>query len=243
MKILIFGESCKDIFHYGICERLCPAAPVPVFKSIELNENGGMAMNVYNNIMAMGISCDIVTNKNWQNITKTRFVEKRSNYMFMRLDENDDEYGECEISNVDFSAYDAVIVSDYNKGFMSTDLMREISRNHNLVFLDSKKKLGDWCKNFSFIKINNLEFKNNLDNIGSELKRKMIITQGPNGCIYQNRHYSVPLVEIRDLSGAGDTFLAGLCVKYCETKNIEKSIKFANECATAVVQKRGVSII
>ena len=67
MKILIFGESCRDIFHYGICERLCPAAPVPVFKSIELSENGGMAMNVYNNIMAMGIGCDIITNKNWRN--------------------------------------------------------------------------------------------------------------------------------------------------------------------------------
>ena len=49
MKILIIGESCMDIFHYGECNRLTPEAPVPVFNSISLWKNGGMAMNVYNN--------------------------------------------------------------------------------------------------------------------------------------------------------------------------------------------------
>lgn len=243
MKILILGESCKDVFHYGICERLCPAAPVPVFKSLELIENGGMAMNVYNNTISLGADSRIITNENWNNVTKTRFVERRSNYMFMRLDEGDDKYGECDISGVDFSLYDAVVVSDYNKGFMSSELMRDISLSHDLVFLDSKRKLGDWCENFSFIKINDSEFKNNVGNLCSKIKDKMIITQGPKGCIYRGNKYSVPLVEVKDLSGAGDTFLSGLCVKFCETKDIEKSIKFANKCATSVVQKRGVSVV
>ena len=39
---------------------------------------------------------------------------------------------------------------------------------------------------------------------------------------------------------AGDTFLAGLVVKYVLTKDIDKSIEFANKCATQVVQKKGV---
>ena len=45
------------------------------------------------------------------------------------------------------------------------------------------------------------------------------------------------------MTGAGDSFLAGLVVKYLTTKNIEKSIKFANECATQVVQRKGVVTI
>ena len=50
-------------------------------------------------------------------------------------------------------------------------------------------------------------------------------------------------VPIKDVSGAGDTFLAGLVYEYMKTKNIEKSIKFAQKCTTKVVQKHGVSTI
>ena len=37
-------------------------------------------------------------------------------------------------------------------------------------------------------------------------------------------------------------FVSGLVVKYIQTKNIEESIVFANQCATSVVQKRGVGV-
>ena len=78
MKILIIGESCLDVFHYGVCKRLCPEAPVPVFNSVEIKENGGMAMNVYNNVKKFNDNVDILTNENWKNIKKTRFVEINS---------------------------------------------------------------------------------------------------------------------------------------------------------------------
>ena len=45
------------------------------------------------------------------------------------------------------------------------------------------------------------------------------------------------------MSGAGDTFIASLVVNYLKTVDIQKAIKFANLCATAVVQKRGVAIV
>jgi D-beta-D-heptose 7-phosphate kinase/D-beta-D-heptose 1-phosphate adenosyltransferase len=55
--------------------------------------------------------------------------------------------------------------------------------------------------------------------------------------------YPVEKVQIRDVSGAGDTFLSGLVAEYVLTNNIEKSILFAQQCATVVVQKPGVSTI
>ena len=50
-------------------------------------------------------------------------------------------------------------------------------------------------------------------------------------------------VEIKDLSGAGDTFLAGLVCNYLNTNDIKQAIIFANECATKVVQRRGVNVV
>ena len=55
--------------------------------------------------------------------------------------------------------------------------------------------------------------------------------------------YPVEEVEVKDTSGAGDTFVAGLCCKMIETNNHDLSIGFANECATQVVQKRGTSTL
>ena len=50
VKILVIGESCRDVFIYGECNRLCPEAPVPVFNPVKSVDNGGMARNVYRNV-------------------------------------------------------------------------------------------------------------------------------------------------------------------------------------------------
>ena len=62
-------------------------------------------------------------------------------------------------------------------------------------------------------------------------------------CKYKEKIYPVSKVEIRDYSGAGDTFLAGLVFKFLETKDMDLAIKFANECATVVVQQKGVNTV
>jgi len=243
MNILVIGESCVDIFRYGKCDRLCPEAPVPVFSFLNETKNGGMAMNVYNNLKSFDIDVDIKTNNNWQNIKKIRFVEEKSNHMFLRVDENDSEFKLVNLDNIKFENYDAIIVSDYNKGFLTKESMEFISKKHPLTLLDTKKTLGDWCKNFSFIKINGVEFDKTKHLLDDDIYEKLIITQGPKGCIYRNKTYNVPLVEVKDVSGAGDTFISGFCYMFVKSNNIDDSINFANECATKVVQKRGVSIV
>ena len=55
--------------------------------------------------------------------------------------------------------------------------------------------------------------------------------------------YSVEKVEIKDLCGAGDTFMAALSVKYLRTKDIHQAMQYANQCATQVVQMKGVNTI
>jgi bifunctional ADP-heptose synthase (sugar kinase/adenylyltransferase) len=242
MKILVIGETCKDVFNYGKVERLCPEAPVPVFNLINTIQNKGMAGNVASNLVSLGADVTLLTNINWEEISKTRFIEKKTNHMFLRLDCNDDKYGKCDLSSLDYKLWDAIILSDYNKGFLNKEDIKLIASNHPLTFLDTKKPIGKWCEDISFIKINNFEI-NKAEEITEVLNSKLIVTLGADGAKHKNKIYSVPKVEIKDLSGAGDTFISALCVKYVETKNIDIAIEFANECATKVVQKAGVSVV
>jgi D-glycero-beta-D-manno-heptose-7-phosphate kinase len=244
MRVLVVGESCIDNFTYGEANRLTPEAPVPVFNSSENVIVEGMAMNVRNNIKSLGAEVSIHTNSNWRLIEKTRFIDHRTNHMFLRVDKNDDKISHTmDLKKIDFGKYDGVVISDYNKGFLSEDDIRFISEKHELVFLDTKKILGDYCDKVKFIKINNSEYMGSERFADKSIRDKLIVTLGSKGCMYKGETFSVIKTEVKDVAGAGDTFMAGFTVKYLQTKDIIESIKFANECATIVVQKRGVSVV
>jgi len=242
VKILIIGDSCLDMFRYGICERLSPEAPVPIFKPTTTKQNGGMCVNVIDNVKALGITCDIITND--IRPVKIRYVDEVSNQILIRIDENDnvEPLSKEILEKIDFNKYNAVIISDYNKGFLSENDIKYISENHSLTFLDTKKKLGTWVENIKFIKINNKEFKENGDWLADNYKYDIIVTHGKNGAqLNQIDHFHiVDEHQVRDLSGAGDTFLAALVVKYLEKNNINEAINFANKCASWVVTQKGV---
>ncbi|MHA2055385.1 MAG: PfkB family carbohydrate kinase, partial [Candidatus Hodarchaeales archaeon] len=74
-------------------------------------------------------------------------------------------------------------------------------------------------------------------------EEKTIITLGSKGCRLGNKIYPVNKVEIKDLCGAGDTFMAALCVNFLKNKDIDIAIEFANACATKVVQLKGVNTV
>jgi len=239
-KILVIGDSCKDIFIYCGATRLCPDVPAPVLNIIEQKENPGMAKNVQRNIENY-IGCDIITNDNWRNISKTRYVHMESNYLFVRVD-TPHNIKRINLSKIDYN-YDIIIISDYNKGFLETDDIIEICKNHPNVFLDTKKTLGDWAKGAKFIKINNYEYTNSEKSIDDELYNKIIRTKGSEGCYFRGINYPVSAVEVKDTSGAGDSFISALVVKYYETSDIIESIIFANKKASNVVSKKGVTTI
>jgi len=253
MKILVIGDSCIDEFIYCDIERICPEAPVPVLKPVRSHKNPGMASNVVANLEALRAEVDLVTNTS--KILKTRYVDARSGQMAMRVDKNDKCKSIQSLAStgkampyyiMKNSNHDAIIISDYCKGFLNTYDIQQIAEMAKCpVFLDTKKQLGDWCKDINFIKINEFEHKKNFERLPNYpfILDKMIVTIGSKGCKYKNKIYPVPAVSVKDVSGAGDTFLAALVVAYLKNNNIKTAITFANECATKVVQKRGVAII
>ena len=251
MKFLVIGDSCTDKFIYGKCERICPEAPVPVFTSTGATSNGGMAKNVQANVIALGFDCDIETNKS--KIEKKRFVDRTSNQMLLRVDVGDGGTTDFfDRTKVKWDNYDAILVSDYDKGFLRDIDVNKICLEHDNVFLNTKRKFNhDIPRNIRFVQMNENELNNNhwlpLTVKGTQesyVKDKVIVTLGGRGCYYRNKVYAPPRKrEVRDLSGAGDTFLAALSVSIMKKNSIEKAIQFAQECACKVVSKRGVATI
>jgi bifunctional ADP-heptose synthase (sugar kinase/adenylyltransferase) len=119
MKILVIGDSCIDVFRYGKVNRLAPEAPVPVIVPQSETSNPGMAGNVVRNIEALGHKVDFITNEN--EIKKIRYVCSKYNHLLLRVDEGD----KCNLihpnvlENIKWDEYDAVVISDYCKGFLS----------------------------------------------------------------------------------------------------------------------------
>ena len=242
-KLLVIGESCKDIFVYCHAERLAPDLPVPVLRIIEETSNPGMAKNVEQNIKAIYPHCDLITNKDWEKVTKTRYVHRNTNHTFIRIDA-EPKVSRITMHDLPLDKYDIIAISDYNKGFLTEEDIKAICERHPNVFIDTKKKLGEWAKDAKIIKINNYEFERSKDSITPELSQKIIVTRGEHGAEYNCKLYPVvEKVEVKDSTGAGDSFFAALMVCYAETGNLDEAINFANACAAKAVTQKGVSVI
>ena len=194
----------------------------------------------------MALDIDVDFEHQQSPITKTRHIHEPSNTLLLRIDEekNIDNIGD-RLSKIDFWEYPMVVVSDYNKGFLTEEDIAYIGFKHPNVICDTKKKLGEWCKDLRFIKLNRTEFENNKEFIEENdwILEKLIITLDKDGCMYNNTMYPTEKVEIMDISGAGDTFVAGFVKEFLDTEDVPKSIQFGNRCSAQVVQKRGVTTI
>jgi D-beta-D-heptose 7-phosphate kinase/D-beta-D-heptose 1-phosphate adenosyltransferase len=245
MVITIIGELCRDVFKYGNVTRLCPEAPVPVLTDVYKEINWGMAGNVQENLLAHNpdLNINLIHQKN--TIRKIRYLDDKTNHMFLRVDEGEDEIDKLVLTPEkveDITNSDLVIVSDYNKGFLTEEVLIQIGKLSKLSIIDTKKTISeDLIDSFTFIKLNEHEYERN-KNISDKNKDKFIITLGMNGAKHDDIVFLSPSPkQTIDVSGAGDTFTAFFSLKYYETKNISESIKFANQMASIVVSKRGVA--
>jgi len=242
-KILVIGDSCKDVYNYGICERLSPEAPVPVVKLSYAEEKPGMALNVEKNLKALGHETLILTNR--ESLVKERFVDQTTMQHLLRVDRG--EEAELEpifvgilktVDNMSFD-YDCVVISDYDKGFLThekcKEIIKELSKRKVKIFVDSKKKDLS-CYDGCIIKVNEEEY--------AEMEKpptnsELIVTLGPNGASWRDKKFPVESTSVFDVCGAGDTFMASFVTAYMSTDSFEESIEFANKCAGISVKKFG----
>jgi D-beta-D-heptose 7-phosphate kinase/D-beta-D-heptose 1-phosphate adenosyltransferase len=234
-NILLIGDTCEDIYVYGCVDRISPEAPVPVFVPIYNIFKDGMAGNVRKNLEALG--CD-VTFLRGQTSKKRRFIDERSKQHLMRVDE-DVESEPIVFETAMPDVYDAIVISDYNKGTVTYELIEELAKEVTVpIFIDTKKtdlaRMGG-C----YVKINALE-KSRVTSYHPESER-LIVTHGDGGAIWNGWVIPAEKVgDVTDVCGAGDTFLAALVYEFLRTNSMRDAIKFANRAAAVTVKHVGV---
>jgi D-beta-D-heptose 7-phosphate kinase/D-beta-D-heptose 1-phosphate adenosyltransferase len=215
---------------------MSPEAPVPVMKYSKIETKAGMAGNVCLNLQAFGIDITFLTNP--EKIVKTRFIDEKSNQQILRVD--NEEKVKPLMLPVSTDNFDAVVISDYDKGYLPASKLFEIVEGSNCpVFIDSKKTFLPNKEN-CFVKINDIEYER-LDS--SCYIDNLIITKGSEGCIYKNTLYPAEKVKVYDVVGAGDTFLSALVYAYLRYKNIDKALMLANKAAALAVQQSGTYVL
>lgn len=243
INVLVVGELCEDNFIYGECKRLSPEAPVPVMNPIFTVQNPGMSGNVVENLKVLDNNLNIEHWYQTERVFKTRFVDKKTNHMFLRLDDGETfitpmTHSHERLQNI--KDFDIVIVSDYDKGFLDEEWLKYLGKFAKLSILDSKRKLTkEIVESFTFVKLNEKEFHNNPD---VKESKNIITTLGEKGAMYDGKIYVSPKPqETIDVSGAGDTFTASFILAFYKTNDIEESIIYANDKSSIVVSKRGVA--
>ena len=249
MRVLLIGDSCTDVYVYGDVKRLNPEAPVPILEPKREDSSKGMAWNVFDNLKAFGLSVFMLTNE--EKIIKTRYIHEKSNQQILRVD-NEPEIKPLPYEPpfiTDRSAYhrpphkpppkewyDVMVISDYNKGYVTQEKLFELVEwFEGPVFVDSKKtNLPDKC----YVKVNDIEYE--------KLQTKndnVIITRGGEGTEYKDKLYPAERVNVFDVVGAGDTFLAALTYGYLKYGTIEEAIPLANKAAAVAVSHRGTYVL
>lgn len=256
--VLVVGETCHDIQLEGVCARICPEGPVPLLsvtnplQLLQFQEKAplGMAGNVASNLKNLGAEVEILTNELVKPM-KVRLFDRISGQFMFRFDMADkvnESFDKDKFKEALSGEPLAVVISDYDKGFLTVDDIRWIAMVSDLAgvptYLDTKKPVGKWVSDVTLVKINQLEHAASLRVHGPEQVEdltNLIVTRGGEGCTWGLMRYRQKTPrEVRDVCGAGDTFLSALALMHVLTKDINRSIDFANHCAGLVVEHHGV---
>lgn len=233
-NLLLIGDNCTDVYRYGSIDRISPEAPVPIFKFSHEERRQGMAGNVRNNLSTLGCNVEYL---HTESSIKTRLIDTRSKQHIVRIDE-DIDCTSISLDTTNISLYDAIIISDYNKGTVSYEFVEELRKQYEgPIFVDTKKHdlaRFEGC----IIKINIFEF-NKLTSIPSE-NTDLIVTHGDKGVVWNGNIIKAINVDASDVCGAGDTFLSALTYSYLKTNDMIRAIKFANRASSITVQHSGV---
>jgi D-beta-D-heptose 7-phosphate kinase/D-beta-D-heptose 1-phosphate adenosyltransferase len=164
-----------------------------------------------------------------------------------------------------FDDYDVVLLSDYGKGVLTSNLTQQIillaksfkkpilvdpkginySKYFGATLLTPNKKEAMLATGIEIIDEQTL--KASLNQLKNELKLDYsIITLSEEGiALLDNEMKIIPTVarEVYDVTGAGDTVLASLGVAVASGLNLVEACEFANKAAAVVVAKVGSATV
>ena len=216
------------------------------------------------------IQFKIISNKHYSSPVKKRIVQ--NDHQFCRLDdesftilEKADEIHIIKFIKKNIKKFESLIISDYSKGFLTPSLVKKTIK----IFRDSKKKIFTDPKNrnveiykgSNFICPNQKEFYEFFDyqklpftkNSTLKLFKKartdaFIVTKGSKGVsVIFNKAKKIEIpqedVNVYDVTGAGDTFVALLSYLLSNNIDLINAIKIASYACAKVVQKKHTAVL
>ena len=245
MKVLVLGDVIIDKYIYGTSTRISPEAPVPVITYIDEKETRGGAGLVYENLKSLGVDVDMFETQGQVSV-KTRVI--CDGHYVTRIDDDAQSNGMDvlkQVQETDFSQYEYVILSDYNKGVLdeAKEIIAHINKYNCKVIVDPKENQwfyeGAWLVKPNYSEFESLEFDNWQGNIITTNAGEEVIAT------IDGKRYEVPVdnLEVADVTGAGDCFLASFVYALTKGYDCEKAIKVAVRGSTESVKHAGTYIL
>ena len=130
MNVLVIGDGCIDEYRYGNIRRVNPESTAPLLTYDHCIEKLGMAYNVAANLKSFGVETSMTVPANLSR--KIRYVDIRTQDHLLRIDHDVRANPYRVESNY---AYDAIVISDYNKGFITDDVILQLRKVYNLSLI------------------------------------------------------------------------------------------------------------
>ncbi len=205
----------------------------------------------------------IITDTEKPTTHKVRILGQKQ--QLLRIDYEKRDYLNKEIENniINFikskiEDIDAIIISDYAKGIITKELIKNIKQiaTNKIIIIDPKPKHKDFYSDVTLITPNLKEAKEmtnkeNIEEIGKqliqELNTPILITRGEEGMSLFDKQETTNIPtkakEVYDVSGAGDTTVATLALALTSGATLKQAAILANHAAGITVGKVGTSTV
>lgn len=244
-KVAVIGDIIIDRYIYGSSTRLSPEAPVPVVKQERIVETAGGARLVYENLKNLGVDVDLYQHNQPSSI-KTRII--CDSHYVTRFDDDHNANGEEVLDKIisdDFSQYDYVILSDYNKGVLneSRQIIKHLNSFDCKVIVDPKDHAihydGAWLVKPNYKEFSDFGFINWRGNIITTNAGENVVA------LIDNKVYDIPIdtVEVADVTGAGDCFLAAFVYGLTRDYDYKHCLELAVKGSRSSVKKLGTYVL
>ena len=239
--ISVIGDIIIDKYVYGTSTRLSPEAPVPIVTHQRTIETQGGAGLVYSNLKSLGLDVDLFDYDCPKSI-KTRVL--CDGHYVTRIDDdviaNSDDIFD-KITAQDWSEYEYVILSDYNKGTLeyAKDIIEHLNSFGCKVIVDPKRDCshyeGAWLVKPNFSEYTKFNFNTWKGNIITTNADKEVVAK------INSEEYIIPVdkVEVSDVTGAGDCFMAGFVYGLTKNYDYKKCVETAIRGSTESVKHVG----
>jgi D-beta-D-heptose 7-phosphate kinase/D-beta-D-heptose 1-phosphate adenosyltransferase len=183
------------------------------------------------NLQAFGFS-EVTLMSSGETSIKNRYMDIKSRRCLLRVDQ--DVVGPSIGLPGDLDRYDAVVISDYNKGSVDMGIIQDlVQRYPGPIFADTKIRDLASLKG-CILKINLREW-----NLRTSDHDDVVVTQGEQGATYRGKLYPARPADVHVVCGAGDTFLAALVAGWLQWQDMEPAIGMALRASSLAVQNLG----